>query len=157
MADQTAIGWEFQGNCSNPNIERNWLNTHNVGLLLRFDAVIGPQNNKYNRWIGNTSNIEALFEGRDPSIFTDQLFIWLSQFKVHTPDVTTDFWPDPRFTGPVFDPGVWFTLGSPANVQCIASAFGGGGEEAMAIGITEADEAVMEGRFVPVKGYEAGV
>lgn len=136
-------------------LERNHLNTHDRGLLLRYDAIIGNQNNKYNRWIGNGSNVEAQFEGRDPSDQQDVFFVTQSRFRIHTPNTTTDFWPDPRLFGNVADQGQWFVSGEPASVQCIASAFWGGGEEAFA-SLTEADLRVMDETFEPVKGYAAG-
>lgn len=157
-ADQTKLGWEFQGvNSDGASLEKNNLNAHDRGLLMRFDAVIGSQNNKYNRWIGNGSNVEVLFEGRDPGLTGDALFVGMSRFRVHTPNMATDFWPDPRMVGTNSDPNLWFVLGSSANVHCIATAIGGGGEETLAASITEADMRVLDGTYQPVKGYEAGL
>jgi hypothetical protein len=124
---------------------------------MRFDAVIGNQNNKYNRWIGNGSNAEAQFEGRDPGVPGDVLFVNLSRFRVHTPNMVTDFWPDPRLFGNVVDPGQWFIPGSAAIVECIATAPPGGGGETLAPLTTEADARVMDGTYQPVKGYAAGL
>lgn len=157
-ADQTKLGWEFQGmNCDGANLEKNNLNTHDRGLLLRFDAIIGAQNNKYNRWIGNTSNVEAQFEGRNPNVQSDVLFVQHSLFRVHTPDMATDFWPDPRLFGNVPDPGLWFITGAPADVACITIDVGGGGEETLAAALTEADMRVIEGTYQSVRGYDAGL
>jgi hypothetical protein len=157
-ADQTGAGWEFQGmNSDAASLEKNIANTHDKSLLLRNDAIIGNQNSKYNRWIGTSSNTEALFEGRNPSVPADVTFVQFSLFSIHTSNMATDFWPDPRLIGVTPDPNLWFVTGTTANVQCIATAFGGGGVEAMVVDITEADKRVMDGTFEAVKGYAAGL
>jgi hypothetical protein len=158
-ADQTKLGWEFQGmNSDGASLEKNNANTHEKGLLLRFDAVIGNQNNRYNRWADNASNIEAQFEGRDLSVPADALFVQQSRFRIHTPNMATDFWPSPRLVGVTTDPNLWFVAGSPANVQCIATAIvGGGGGETLAPSTTEADFRVIDGTYQSVKGYAAGL
>jgi len=114
-ADQTRAGWEFQGvNSDAAKLEKNIANAHEKGLLMRFDAVIGNQNNKYNRWVGSASNVEAQFEGRNPLDFNDLFFVQQSTFRMHTPNTTTDFWPDPRLFGAIPDPSAWFITGQPA-------------------------------------------
>jgi len=158
-ANQTKLGWEFQGmNSDAAKLEKNIANAHSRGLLMRFDATIGNQNNKYNRWVGNASNVEAQFEGRNILDFNDLFFVTQSTFRIHTPNMATDFWPDPRLFGNVPDPGQWFITGQAANVQCIATAIvGGGGGEPLAPSTTEADARVMDGTYQPVKGYTAGL
>ncbi len=156
-ANQTKLGWEFQGmNSDAAKLEKNIANAHDKGLLMRTDAVIGNQNNKYNRWIGAGSNTEAQFEGRNPGVPGDLAFVQLSRFRIHTPNMVTDFWPNPRLFGNVVDPGQWFIPGSPAIVECIATAIVGGGET-LAPSTTEADMRVIAGTYQPVKGYAAGL
>lgn len=153
-ADQTKFGWEFQGmNCDGASLEGNNLNAHDVGLLMRFDAIIGNQENRHNRWIGTGSNVEAQFEGRDPVNLSDVNFVSLSRFRIHNLNMTTDFWPAPRLIGSNPDPNLWYTVGQPANFLCIASE---GGEETLAPSTTEADAHVMDGTYQPIKGYDAG-
>jgi hypothetical protein len=157
-ADQTKLGWEFQGvNSDAAKLEKNIANAHDKGLLMRTDAVIGNQNNKYNRWIGNVSNTEAQFEGRDLGNAQDVFFVQQSRFRIHTPNMATDFWPDPRLFGNVADPGQWFIPGSAAIVECIATVPPDGGGETLAPLTTEADARVMDGTYQPVKGYAAGL
>jgi hypothetical protein len=157
-ANQTKVGWEFRGtNCDGASLQKNNLNTHDIGLLLRADAIIGPQNNLYNRWIGTGSNIEARFEGRSPTVITDVTFVQQSKFRIHTPNMATDFWPSPVLFGTVNDPGLWFQSGQPANILCIATDPGGGGNLTnTGSEKTEADTRVLSGTYQPIKGYPAG-
>ena len=72
--------------------------------------------------------------------------------------MATDFWPNPRLFGTVPDPGIWFTLGSPNEVQCMAEGLVGGGGETKKLvpATTAADARVMDGSYQPVRGYAAG-
>ncbi len=154
-ADQTRLGWDFQGmNCDGATLERNDLNSHDISLLLRKDAIIGNQNNKYNRWIGAGSNVEVKFDGRNPGVSADVSFVQQSRFRIHTPNMTTDYWPDPRLIGTTNDPGIWFGNGAEAGTQCFSTLYNYGNRTSS---ITEADSRVLDGSFQPVGGHEAGV
>ncbi len=160
-ADLTKVGVEFQGtNCDMAKVTFNTMNTHEKGLLLRSDAILSVQNNLYNKWEGNTSSREALFEGRDLGNQSDVFFVKQSQFRIHTPDMNTDFWPNPRFVGNGPDNGTWFVPGTPsiATYLCIETHPGGGDEASTpAPLITDADANVLAGTFEPVRGYAAGL
>ncbi|MCB0520990.1 MAG: T9SS type A sorting domain-containing protein [Lewinellaceae bacterium] len=155
-ADQTRTGVGFRGmNSDAARFEKNNLNTHQTGLLLRSDAIIGLQTNRHNRWLGNTSNVEALFEGRNPAIPSDLAFVQQSRFFIRHLD-PSDYWPTPRLIGTTNDQGQWFMSqsGSTFGVFCINSSEPGGDDAAL---LTAADTKVMEGTFQSVKGYPAGV
>ncbi len=158
--DQTEWGFNFRGYSDGSTVERNHFNTHHTGLRMEYDAVIGEQRNKLNRWIGNSSVYEALFVGRNPYIQNDALFIAQSLFRIHTPDMSTDYWPDPRVIGSVADPGVWFVEGEPNSVSCVyadTTQQGGGEAPDPEPHLTEVGMRVIAGTFQPVKGYPAGV
>lgn len=160
--NQTAVGLEYKGmNSDGAEVEVNNFNTHQTSLKLLFDAVIGPQENLQNQWIGNSSTTEALFEGRNPFDVGDQLFISQSRFLIHAPNMTTDFWPDPRLIGATTDPNFWFKPGDPSNVECVLASLTNNDVQSREISrpakITEADLQVMTGTYIPVKGYPAGL
>ncbi len=154
--DQTKAGVGFKGmNSDGALFERTNFNTHQTGLQLGMDAIIGDQTNRHNAWFGATSNVEALFEGRDPTILDDLLFIQMSNFFIRHSD-PSDYWPNPRLIGTTNDQGQWFLpqSGTIGIIWCVLTGESNGGQAAE---LTVADSRVIAGTFPAVKGYPAGV
>ncbi|REJ81327.1 MAG: T9SS C-terminal target domain-containing protein [Bacteroidetes bacterium] len=63
--DENGYGIRFNGPCANTRLQGNEIYNHNTGLYLAYDANIGQQYNKGNRWLGTYTNYGAFLSNID--------------------------------------------------------------------------------------------
>ncbi|MBL7825867.1 MAG: T9SS type A sorting domain-containing protein [Saprospiraceae bacterium] len=151
--DNVNAGIAFIGICDNTDLKTNNFNHHAIGLAVGHpdfpNAVfnqIGLQQNKENRWVGNSSTVEAYA--------LNQASALASIFKINSTNFNSVFWPSPRLIGNTNDNGLWFMLsniGPPAaETECLI-------EESFPIkpGFAENDFDILSNSYEPPLGFAA--
>ncbi len=155
MIDQ---GVSFRGMaCDATNFNFNAMLTHQEGLYLANNTIMGNQFEKNNIWAGSASQIEGkfVFPGYDPvNNPDDAIFVGRSFFFINTANEASSKWANPRLidNNPDNDPVAgykWFNGAGqqPGEILC---AYG-------PRGLTNSDIKVIAGTLPPHRGYTSTV
>jgi len=144
--------------CDATNFNFNTMATHQEGLYLANNTVMGDQFEKNNNWAGSAGQIEGKFDfpGYNNTIQSHKDFVGLSLFSINTVNEVSSKWANPRLIGndPDNDPDPefgykWFKGAGqqPGEILC---AYG-------PRGLTKSDISVIGGTLPPHRGYASTV
>lgn len=128
FADNTVntanVGMRFSGDCNKTMLETTTFDSNGVGLQMTNSALFGSANDANaqahtgNVWLGSFSNIRA------QHMTTNQEWIELSQFIVHTPEGTI-YHPENETGLPASSDIEWFVLDESGTPETIGACMPG--------------------------------
>lgn len=150
--DNADRGITFDGyNCDATHLFSNDIHSHDEGLYLENNTVIGDQPFQGNRWFGSAAQIEGFFNfiGYNPAFSNDVKFVNRSEFKVSPIDQSHIFWANPRQVGNWDDMDFkWFKQESAQSEATCATI-----NPTRRLSIL--NEEVVDGLYEPKDGYTA--
>lgn len=150
--DGFAVGMQFYEDCGGSILSTNDFNTHSAWALELAEngTVVGPQNKRMNRWMGSDAFLK--FDNFDPSNPSHVAQVQKSLFTIQDENQGTDFWPDFWQVGNIPKYKNWFVYSSTAPFPQLDCADVWEDPDKT---LGKAEKAIIDGNFVPWKGYEA--
>ena len=160
--DKLAYGMRMFGMCNSSVLDRNnfILQTAAALALDENGTVIGQQPFRRNDWPGNTAPIETFmrFDGYNPSDPQHILQVKKSEFKIHTSDMNSSYWANPRLVGNTLanDPH-WFIgpIGDESIPQALVCTPYPPNDDPSSAKLDFGEKSIIDGTFTPFKGYAA--